>query len=260
MEETVETPVPANVFAFGPEESAPVDEAQPAESVGEEAQASVEQTVDAGEPAEGVDAQFTDQEQVNKAIGKEKARIREQARQEYERKLNDDPYRQLGKLMAEDLMTNKDLSEEEAIKEATNSFLQAIAKRDGLSLGTAKKIYGKEIQQGIKDAASGQSDIDRIVEDVKAAPKPEGFDEAQAYSDPAFLELLQEMPAKAAIRVYMAENKASHAGQDIAERLKARQAIPQSTRPQQPVTPKTDWTQVSTEDFLKEKQRRQKFR
>ena len=262
MEETVvtESPAPANVFAFGPEDSAPVDEVQQAEPAGEEVQASDEQTVEAGEPAEGVDAPLTDQEQVNRAIGKEKARIREQARQEYERKLADDPYRQLGKLMAEDLMTNKDLSEEDAIKEATNNFLKAIAQRDGLSLGAAKKLYGKEIQQGIKEATKEQSDIDRIVEDVKAAPKPDGFDEAQAYADPAFLDLLQEMPAKAAIRVYMAEQKASHAGQDIAEKLKARSAIPQSTRPQQPVTPKTDWTQVSTEDFLKEKQRRQKYR
>lgn len=263
MEETVatESPAPANVFAFGPEDSpAPVDEGQQAEPVGEEAQASEGQTVEAGEPVDGVDAQLTDQESVNRAIGREKHRIREQARQEYEKKLAEDPTRQLGQLMIDDLVNNKGLSEEDAIKEATDNFLKAIAKRDGVSVGVAKKLYGKDIQNGVRQAASQQSEIDRIVADVQAAPKPEGFDEASAYADPAFLELIQEMPAKAAIRVYMAEQKASHAGQDVAEKLKARKAIPQSTRPQQPVTPKTDWTQVSTEDFMKEKARRQKFR
>ena len=260
MEETVETPVPATVFAFGPEDSAPVDEAQPeAEPVGEEAPAPEEQKVEAEESADGVDGQLTDQDAVNKAIGKEKHRIREQARQEYEKKLQEDPVRQLGRLMLDDLMTNKDLSEEEAIKEATDNMLKAIAKRDGVSIGVAKKLYASEIRQEVKNAAN-QPDIDRIAAEVKAAEKPEGFDEATAYEDLAFLELLQEMPAKAAIRVYMAEQKASHAEQDIAEKLKARKAIPQSTRPQQPVTPKTDWTQVSREDFLKEKERRQRLR
>ena len=259
MEETVvTTPEPATVFAFGPED-APVDEAQSAEPAGEEVQAPSEQTVEAEESAEGVDAQLTDQDAVNKAIGKEKHRIREQAKQEYERKLKDDPVRQIGQLMVDDLMTNKGLTEEEAIKKAVDNFLTVIAKRDGVSVGVARKLYGNEIRQEVKKETS-QPDIDRIVAEVQAAEKPEGFDEATAYEDPEFLGLLQEMPAKAAIRVYMAERKANHAEQDVAERLKARKAIPQSTRPQQPVTPKTDWTQVSTEDFMKEKARRQRLR
>lgn len=258
MEETVvtESPAPANVFAFGPEDSAPVDEAQSAEPAGEGVQASDEQTVDAEGSAAGVDAQPTEQDKVNRAIGLEKHRIREQARQEYERKLQDDPYRNLGKLMAEDLMTNKGLSEEAAIKEATDSLLKAFAKRDNVSVGVARKLYGKEIKQEVQE----QTDIQRIVNDVQNAPKPEGFDAATAYRDNAFLDLLHEYSAEAAIRIYMAENKANHAGQDYAEKLRSRQAVPQSTRPQQPVKPVTDWTQVSTEDFLKEKQRRQKFR
>jgi len=256
MEETVETPVPANVFSFGPEEP-PVDEVEPADPVGEEVQESDEQKVEPEETGKGVDNPQTDQDKVNRAIGLEKTRIREQARQEYERKLNDDPYRKLGKLMADDLMTNKDLTAEDAIKEATDNFLKAIAKRESISVGMAKKLYGEEVRQEVEES---RSDIDRIVADVKAAPKPDGFDEAKAYADPVFLDLLQEMPAKAAIRVYVAEQKANNAELDVAEKLKARKAIPQSTRPQQPVTPKTDWTQVSTEDFLAEKKRRQKFR
>ena len=260
MEETVVTaPEPATVFAFGPED-APVDETQPAEPAGEEVQATDDQTVEPEKSEEGVDGQESDQDKVNKAIGKEKARIREQAKQEYERKLAEDPYRQLGQLMADDLMTNKGLSEEEAIKEATDNFLKAIAKRDNVSIGMARKLYGKEVKETVKQAVDEQSEIDRIVAEVQAAEKPEGFDEAKAYADEAFLELLREMPAKAAIRVYMAEQKANNVGQDIAEKLKARQAIPQSTRPQQTAKPKTDWLNASREEFLAEKARRQKFR
>jgi len=257
MEESVVTaPEPATVFAFGPED-VPVDGEQNAEPAGEDVQAAEDQTVEAEGSATGVDDQITDQESVNRAIGREKHRIREQARQEYERKLADDPYRKLGRIMAEDLMDNQGISEEEAIKKATDNMLKAIASRENVSIGMARKLYGNEARQEAKEQ---QSEIDRIVADVQAARKPAGFDEATAYQDSAFLDLLQEYPAEAAIRIYMAENKANHAGQDYAERLKARQAVPQSTRPQQAVKPKTDWTQVSTEDFMAEKARRSKFR
>ena len=257
MEETVETPAPANVFAFGPEESAPVDEGQAADPVGEEVQETDGQTAEAEESAEGVSAQFTDQEQVNRAIGLEKHRIREQARQEYERKLADDPVRQLGQLMMDDLVTNKGLSQQDAIKEATDNLLKAIAKRDGVSVGVARKLYGKEVKQEVQEA---QSDIEKIAAEVMAAPKPKGFDAQTAYQDKAFLDLLQQYPAEAAIRIYAAENRANNAGQDLSEKLRTRQSIPQSTRPQQSVKPVTDWTQVSTDDFMAEKARRQKLR
>jgi len=261
MEETVvnEAPAPANVFAFGPED-APVDGGQDAEPVGEEAQVTEDQTVGAEESAEGVDAQVTDQEQINQAIGREKHRIREQERAAYEKKLSEDPARQLGRLMIEDLVNQKGISEEDAIKEATDNFLKAIAKRDNVSVGMARKLYGKEVRQEVSEAVQQQNEIERIVADVQAAPKPAGFDEATAYQDSKFLDLLQKYSAEAAIRIYTAENKANNAGQDYAEKLKARSAVPQSTRPQQAVKPKTDWTQVSTEDFLAEKARRSKLR
>jgi len=261
MAETVETQAteasaPATVFAFGPEDGGSVDEIQQAAPVGEEAQGSDAQTVE----EDGVDGQAMDQDKVNKAIGKEKHRIREQARQEYEAKLAADPARQLGQMMIEDLMTNKGLTADEAAKEATDNFIKAIARRDNVSVGVAKKLYGKEIKAAVKEAADEQGDIDRIVQDVMKADKPEGFDPEVAYADEGFLDLLREMPAKAAIRVWMAEQRADHAGQDIAEKLKGRQAIPQSTRPQQTVTPRKDWLNASREDFLAEKARRQKFR
>jgi len=263
MAETVESqvssevaaPEPATVFSFGPEDGA-VDEPQQADSAGEEAQGAEGQTVE----EQGVDGQATEQDKVNRAIGKEKHRIREQARQEYEAKLAADPARQLGQMMIEDLMTNKGLSADDAAKEATDNFLKAIAKRDNVSVGMARKLYGKEIKAAVKEAASEQDEINRIVAEVQAAEKPEGFNEQEAYADEAFLDLLREMPAKAAIRVWMAEQKANSAGQDIAEKLKARQAIPQSSRPQQTVTPRKDWLNASREDFLAEKARRQKFR
>ena len=102
------------------------------------------------------------------------------------------------------------------------------------------------------------------------APKPKGFNEQKAYADPEFIKLLtgcdeqgnqvdEPMPAKYAIQVYMANQRASQAEYDVAEKVRAGKALPQSIKPQQRVSPRTDWTKVSDEEFLKEKERRKNY-
>ncbi|MBQ5587130.1 MAG: hypothetical protein IIU73_00780, partial [Selenomonadales bacterium] len=76
-----------------------------------------------------------------------------------------------------------------------------------------------------------------------------------------FQEMLLEMPVDKAIRLYHAEHfAADRAKQDLAEKMRARQAIPQTINPQQPASPVTDWSKVDSDAFFAEKERRQKFR
>ena len=255
---TTEEFKPATVFAFAPEEEEkPVDEAT------EE----VSETVVEEEPSQEVDtpAELKTQKDIDAAFGKEKRLIAERERAKYEEKMSKDPLRNLGKLMVDDLMQSKGLSEEDAVQEATDNFLKAIAKREGISPTIAKKLYGTEIKKEIEavagdEATSQESDAERIVREVNEAPKPEGFDEQTAFNDPEFIQMLTEMPAAAAIRVYHAERKAANAKQDIAEKLMSRQRVPQMTKPQQSASPVVDWTKTDSAAFFAEKERRRKMR
>ena len=63
---------------------------------------------------------------------------------------------------------------------------------------------------------------------------PAGFDIVSAVQDRVFLKLLLELPAYAAVRVYMAEQRAGHAEQaamqQLLTRLNARQGLPKPSR------------------------------
>lgn len=63
---------------------------------------------------------------------------------------------------------------------------------------------------------------------------PAGFDLVSAVQDRVFLKLLLELPAYAAVRVYMAEQRAEHAEQaamqQLLTRLNARQGLPKPSR------------------------------
>ena len=255
MEETtVNVPeAPATVFAFAPEDTSPVDAGEEAAPAGDEAQGT-EQTVTDGEPSSGVDARDPQsQKDIGKAFAKESRRIREQ----YDKKLKEDPYYRLGRLMADDVRYSGDveLSEADALKKATDNFMSAVAKRDNLSKSAARRLYGMEQKE-----ESPETRVQSIIEELEAAEKPEGFDLAAAAADDAFVNLLAEMPAGLAVRLYHAEHRAAAEKQDLAEKLRARQAIPQSMTTTQPVTPKTDWMSASSDAFFAEKERRRKSR
>lgn len=251
MAETVEQA--ANVFAFAPEETAVNAQEADGEAPTEETE-QIEETGVATE-ADG-DADRLDGKS-GKDIGKAFSAERKRIEEKYQRQLESDPFRQLGKLMADDLAETQNIPAEEAVKKARDNFLAAVAKRDGISQRVARKIYGEQADKVAEKTA--ESEAQRIAEEVKAAPKPAGFDPEIAYNDNDFLQLLEDgMPAAAAIRVWTAERKAANARQDVAERIVARNGVPQMTRPNMPVTPKTDWLSVDKETFEKEKKRRQR--
>ena len=254
MEETVmmtNDSAPATVFAFAPEDVSPVDGGI-AEPMGEEASVS-EATVEAEQPTE-VDAPHSEQADIGKAFSAERKRIEAK----FARQMETDPMRILGKMMVDDLIETKGLSQEEAVKMATDNFLTAVSKRDNLPNHVVRRLMQ---QTEAKEATSHEDTVKEIISKLDAATKPHGFDEATAYADEEFQEMLLEMPVDKAIRLYHAEHfAADRAKQDLAEKMRARQAIPQTINPQQPASPVTDWSKVDSDAFFAEKERRQKFR
>lgn len=254
----MEEPTPATVFSFGPEESQ-VSADNNAGAVGEE---EPQQTGDEGGTEVSDAPQQSDRERISKAIKSEKARIK----QKYE---SDDAYR-LGRLMIEDLMRqDATLSKADAGKKAIDNFNRAVSKRDGVALSVIQDL--QELKQSRQQEPEPEEDeVEQIYRAVMEAPKPKGFDEQKAYSDPEFIKLItgcdehgnqvdDPMPAKYAIQLYMANQRASQAEYDVAEKVRAGKALPQSMKPQQRVSPRTDWTKVSDEEFLKEKERRKNY-
>ncbi|MBQ6233552.1 MAG: hypothetical protein IJJ80_08605 [Clostridia bacterium] len=260
-QEQPEEIVPATVFSFGPEEQSQVDAGDNAEAAGEEASQDSKQ-VEAPEGADGVDSQVSEeQRRITQAIGREKARIR----QKYEQ---DDAYK-LGRMMIDDLMRQDEtLTKADAGKKAIDNFNRAVSKRDGVALSVLQDIQDLKAQR--QTEPEDDDPVEQIYQDVLNAPKPKGFNEQKAYADPEFIRLLtgcdergnqvdEPMPAKYAIQVYMANQRASQAEYDVAEKVRAGKALPQSIKPQQRVSPRTDWTKVSDEEFLKEKERRKNY-
>ncbi len=260
-EAVVNDSAPATVFAFAPEdtEQNPVD-AGDVPAVEQEEQA--EQT--AVEPTEGSDgvsdqlAEAKGQKDIGRAFRAESKRLEEK----YRKQLETDPIRLLGKLMIDDLLENSDLSEEDAIKTATENFLKAVAKRENISPNVARRLYGVkgEKAQTAEQHSTPDDEAQRILADVEAATKPAGFDLETAFADQTFIDLLTQVPAEIAIRLYHAEHRVGTEAQDLAEKLRARQSVPKTMVPSQPVSPKTDWLSVDSAAFQAEKERRRKLR
>lgn len=264
MDETVRTGNEggATVFAFAPEEpAAPVDAGKEATQVNEGAPSAEtpapapESTVESNEE---VDAPAGKQSQTD--VGKAFAAERRRIEAKYAKQLEKDPMRVLGKMMVDDLMASGNLTAEEAVQKATENFLAAVSKRDNLPQHVVRRLVQQENREPIDNTQDNERTVSEIIEKLKDAEKPAGFDEQAAYADEEFHSYLLEMPVDKAIRLYHAEHTAAaQAKQDLAEKMRARQAIPQSIVPQQPAAPVADWTKASREDFLKEKERRRKL-
>lgn len=257
-EAPVEEVKPATVFSFGPSESQ-VSADNNADAVGEE---EPQQTDDEnGGPEGSDDPQQSDKMRISRAIRSEKARIK----QRYE---SDDAYK-LGRMMIDDLMRqDSTLSKADAGKKAIDNFNRAVSKRDGVALSVLQDI--QELKNQRQSEPEPEDEVEAIYREVLEAKKPRGFNEQKAYNDPEFIRLLtgfdengnqvdEPMPARYAIQVYMANQRASQAEYDVAEKVRAGKSLPQSMKPQQRVSPRTDWTKVSDEDFLKEKERRKNY-
>lgn len=257
-------PTKANVFGFEPEND-PVGGDPLAEQTGEEA--SVPDANSSGvESPNGDDGRQTDEHQkkVGHAFQSESKRLK----REYEKKLKTDPDRAIGRRLVEDLMARENLTEEQARQALDQRYAAAYAKRENVGEGVARDIERLKRQTGIKDTPTDSpesgEDFDpdaraaEIKSEIESMDLPEGFDPASAYADQAFADLLIEMPVKAAVRVYTAEQRAANAPKDIAEKLRARQQIPQAERPNAPVTPNVNYMDMGSEDFFAEKARRAK--
>lgn len=94
---------------------------------------------------------------------------------------------------------------------------------------------------------------------------PEGFDIEEASKDPAFVRLVVELPAYAAVRVYHAEQRASSAEQNAMEsiltRLRSRERLPLPSRADAAAPAKRDYLSMSPLEFAAlEREYKQKAR
>ena len=257
-EQPVSVPEPATVFGFAPEEP---EAAAPEEAPGQ----TNEDPADAntGEPSEAAAP----------APHSRKNPYAEQRRALIEKFRKDPAYitgeRILKSRMKRDNVdrntafrtVNDSLDEAEAkamnVEPEQYRFMQKVSDKLGLDEETTDEAYAwdqpEEPQEDAEvPAGSVEEQARRIIDDLRRVHLPKGFDLEAAMQDQAFVDLLEEYPAGAAVRVYHAEHMAP---QQVADRLRARQSVPTSTRPQAAVRPEPNYKEMSSEDFFKMKER-----
>ena len=202
------------------------------------------------------------QKDIGKAFSAESKRIQEKAESDYAQRLESDPDRSIGRRLVTDLMRSKGITEEQARQELENGFYAAIAEREGVTPGMARLIFAQQQQQPTKnpvqeakqeqnqaqqqqpEAYSVTDEANAIMEELMSIDIPEGFDLKAAIDDIAFTELLHEHPAASAIKIYQLQQQASSASQAaanapqaLADKLRARAEVPQSSRSSAAVGP-----------------------
>lgn len=216
------------------------------------------------------------QKDIGKAFGKESERVRTQAERDYAAKLEADPYRGIAKRLVTDLMRSKGITEEQAIQELDNGFYAAIADREGISPGMARMLYAQQqqaaqAQNPVQDAKQNQTpneqqqqtqfsvedEAKEIMEELMSIDMPEDFDLDAAINDIAFTELLHQHPAASAIKIYQLQQQASSASQaaasapqELADKLRSRAEVPQSSRSSATVGP-PDYHKMTRDEFRK---------
>ncbi len=259
----------ANVFAFAPE---PVDVAQDEQAVqsGSEETGEVATATAADEADEGggdPDLDDKPQKEVGKAFAKEQRRLKEKYQREYEAKLNNDPLRVVGRQIVEDIMQRDGIGMDAAAKEAQERWIEAKARQNNITPEFARRVYGATATPERNGDFDADAKAQEVMNEIQSMQLPDGFDMNTAIADEGFAQLLIDMPTNAAVRVYAAEQRAKaaqtraeQAPQDVAEKLRARQQIPQSTRPQRNVTPEVNYRDMPTDDFFALKEKLEKKR
>lgn len=264
-------PEQATVFAFAPEETGGVALVEETDLPQAEAGDAPSERTDAGgqaaekqpaEPENGVSQgargpRFEGRKQAE--IGMAFAKANDRLRAKYERMLEQDPDRAIGRRLVEDLMQREHLSEADARKTLDDRFYAAQARRDGIpeslarDIAALKKGAAAQPREPEFDAAQKAAEVQS---EMAAMPLPEGFDVEAAFRDPAFSELLMQMPTATAVRLYHAERRAEalskqaeHAAQDVAEKMQARAQIPVPASPRAPVKASIDYRNLSSEEF-----------
>jgi hypothetical protein len=186
------------------------------------------------------------------AFGREMQRIRQTERQKYEQQLAQDKARNIGMLLIQEIMQRQGVDENNAIRIAEENYWKSKGEEMNLHPTIARQLLDKQAPK--QEPENIQSKADRIkaeAAELKATNGfPEGFDYDKSIEDVEFVKLLNEMPLKAAARVYRAEQTAKNAPQDLAEKLQARESIPKPLKPQQTNTPTIDYSSMSDEAFM----------
>lgn len=120
-----------------------------------------------------------------------------------------------------------------------------------------KKQQTPAIQEEAMPTVAEENPFAEVVEELMTLLEqgeiPEGVDLEQACQDEAFAQLLQELPAYAALRVYKAEQEARRAKEAAMEELtlaaENRKALPRMTRSNRSIAPQEDYMNMSPEAF-----------
>lgn len=260
QEPAASMPEPANVFGFAPEDAA-------------EAAAPQETDQQAGPEDPGANTGEDAGDAVPAPRNKRRNAFAEQRRALEERHRND-PATLIGERILKDRMqrdgTDRRAAYESVMQRLNDAEDKAAAQAADVSPGMARYMREmRETMQGLQDrlgmsgqpegpreaeepAAGAEERAREIVDELLQTPVPRGFDMDSAINDPGFVELLAEFTPAAAVRIYQAEHMAP---QQVADRLRARQGVPASTRPQQAVRPEPNYREMSSEDFFKMKER-----
>ena len=252
------TPEPANVFGFAPdvpEVAAPEAPADGQDGNVAEGAEGADRDANTGEKTEAAAPAFRDDRRQNAF---------EAQRKRYQREietLRGDPAMELGDQLIRDVMSQNRMSREDAVKTIRQRFVDAYAKRENVGQDAARKLMKLQAEEQAREAArpdpepAPEEQARQIVDDLLAVNVPDGFDMDAAVNDEAFRQLLVEYPAAAAVRIYQAEQRVKQAPQQVADRLRARQSVPASTRPTQSVRPEPNYKEMSSEDFFRMKER-----
>ena len=128
-------------------------------------------------------------------------------------------------------------------------LIQNLAASMNVSESEAAALLMESTPDGLKGvSARAANELLRLKKENALSGEPEDY-----ANDPAFLALLGEFPAKAALRVYIAEKSLKEARQDgardLMEKLAARRALPAPLNRGVPAAPETDFSTMPSEQF-----------
>lgn len=186
-----------------------------------------------------------EQTRVNRAMGAEKRRIEERTR----KAMMQDPAFIVGQRMLGQIMQSHNTDANGAMRIFENNYYATLAEENGVSENVARAIWGRQHEEAHEPSMDDHAKS--IRDEIAAADLPEGFDFDEAINDNRFATLLwrsRENPAELAAHVYHLEKKVAAASQEMADKIRARQAIPQPIKAA-PTNTIPDYWAMSDEEF-----------
>jgi len=221
-----------------------------AELLGEERQQEPLQTVNEGGDGQQQETQHDQQAERNRVYAGMERSLRARYQREYDQKLQNDPAYAFGNQMLQYIAQSRGLSIEDAAAFARSQYVQAIAQAEGVSPNVAQMLFRQQTTQPKPQAFSPEARAQEIRREIAEMEIPDGFNFDEAIKDENFAQMLIDYPTSAAVRIYHAERKAKEAPAAVAEQIRARAAIPQPMKPQQPVTPTQNYRGMTDAQFF----------